>query len=435
MKSEVAKKRAKMRAADPPLSSPGQSLKFHLVNLAFLVSGIALTLVLLGLTPRLRHVVFEGTTPATLHAASGAAQDPAAVGPWGWLEITPFALPEPDSFLADSAEPLAAARWVFENYTPDGLSALFASLPANADLKARLLDRTGWQILQDGVVLHPSRELLERLDRPTRQRLYPLLGESRHNFSHYHSFRFPGRGFRQWFRRSGLPEEILDLIEDLTYTNRYGALCLVDIALLQHRLTQPEFHQFLRSLYSEPAVLASLRIHPKSDLPTMAAYWGRGGREEEVLPLLQAVAEVPGGGSLSIGHLLPPFARNRLYTYRSDTNNVVNEQDCFWTAVNFFRRNPDPRLKAGLSPHQILLEEYTEIREAPRLGDVLVFMQRGSAIHACVQVAGDVVFTKNGANFRQPWILMRLPDLITRYSSDQPIALLTLRPKNPALGP
>lgn len=153
------------------------------------------------------------------------------------------------------------------------------------------------------------------------------------------------------------------------------------------------------------------------------------------MPLLQALADMPGGGSLGVDHLLPPFARNRLYSYRSDTNNAANDQDCFWTAVNFFRRNPDPRLKAGLSPHQILMEDYAESRDTPRLGDVFLFMRGGSAVHACVQVAGEVVFTKNGAEFRQPWILMRLSDLITRYSSDQPLSLITLRPKNPTPGP
>lgn len=435
MKSQVAKKRAKMRAADPPLANPGHSLQFHVINLACVLAGVGLALGLLGLLPRVRHAVFHEAAAAS--PAPGAATSPGAAlnGPWGQLEVIPFTLPEPESFLADSAEPLAGARWVFEKYTPDRLAALLASLPASADLRIRLLDRKKWQILQDGVVMYPDRELLERMNRPTRQQLYALLGESRLNISQYHSFRFPGLGFRRWFKRSGLPEEVLDLIEELTYTNRYGAICLADIALLQQRLTPQEFRQFLRSLYSEPAVLVSLRIPSGSSLPALAAYWGRGEREEEVLSLLQGLAEVPGGGSLSVGHLLPPFARNRLFTYRSDTNHVASEQDCFWTAVNFFRRNPDPRLKAGVSPHQILLEDYAESREAPRLGDVLIFMQGGSAIHACVHVAGEVVFTKNGANLRQPWILMRLPDLITRYSSDQPLSIITLRPKNPTLGP
>lgn len=425
MKPEVAKKRAKLRSADLPVPGRVHPLKFHLANLASVLLGAGLTLALLHGPTQWHRALFAAGNPGgpAVHRTNGA---------WGRLELTPIALPEPDSYLPGAAEPIPAARWVFENHTPAQLAALFESLPATPELKALLLNRAGWQVLQDGVVLYPSLRALELLDRQSRQRLYPLLGESRHNFSHFHPFRFPGKGFRAWFKRSGLHPEILDLIENLTYTNRYGALCLVDIGLLQHRLTPHEFQEFLRSLYREPAVLASLRIAPGDNLDALAAYWGRGGREEEIRPLLHAVAELPDGGGLSVTHLLPTFARNRLYTYRSDTNKVVSEQDCFWTAVNFFRLTPDPRLAAGMSPHQILQQECDPVRDAPRLGDVLVLRQGGSAVHAAVYVAGDVVFTKNGANFRQPWILMRLPDLLARYSGDQPLSVLNLRPRQPA---
>lgn len=427
MKPEVAKKRAKLKSADQPPRSLLEALRFNLANLLFLLAGMGLAALLLKFWPTNAN---SGTLPT--NPATAAAPTPTR-GPWGELELTRFSLQEPAPYLPDVHEKIPAARWVFEKYTTDQLTALFQSLEVTPGTRARLLDRSQWQVLADGVVLHPSRELLHGLTQRARQQLYPLLGESRHNFSHFYPFRFRAGGFEDWFKDSGLPSEALEFVRDLTYTNRTGALCLVDIALLQERLTPHEYSQLLQSLYSEPSVLLSLRVRPTSDLPSLAAYWGRGGREQEVLAILRSLSHVPGGGSISVSHLLPPFARTRLYTHHSDTNSPVNEQDCYWTSANFFRRDPDPRLAAGVSPHDILISDYEESRERPRLGDVLLVMERQKPVHACVYIADDVVFTKNGANYHQPWILMQLADMLARYSSDQAMAILVLRPKNPTL--
>lgn len=424
MKSDVPKKRAKMKAADQPPPSPGESLRFHTASLLFLLAGIGLTLAVLHWVPRLGRAVVGGQPAAAI---------PRLTQPWGDLDITPFAMLEPVEYLPANAEQSLVARWFFEHVTPEQLTALFESLPAAPSLKALLLDRSRWVVQTDGVVLHPTRGLLEQLDRATRQRLYPVLGESRLNFTQYGSFRFPQAGFRPWFEQTGLHGEVLDLIEELTYTNHAGALCLSDVGLLQGRLTPHEFRLLLRALFSEPAVLMSLRVGPDSPIPALAAYWGRGGREAQVHALLEAVATVPGGGTLSVTHLLPPFARARLYTFRSDTNNPVNEQDCFWSTVNFFRSESDPRLPPGVSPHQVFDAHYRPGQEPYQLGDALLFFEENnpSPIHACVYIAANVVFTKNGGDFRQPWVLMPLSELLPRYSGERPLRVSALRPNFP----
>jgi hypothetical protein len=42
------------------------------------------------------------------------------------------------------------------------------------------------------------------------------------------------------------------------------------------------------------------------------------------------------------------------------------------------------------------------------------------AAHMCVYIAADVVYTKNGVDPKQPWVLMRMKDLLALYTSDQP---------------
>ena len=42
------------------------------------------------------------------------------------------------------------------------------------------------------------------------------------------------------------------------------------------------------------------------------------------------------------------------------------------------------------------------------------------AMHACVFIADDVYYTKNGTDPNQPWVLMRMKDMMTQYASGQP---------------
>lgn len=55
---------------------------------------------------------------------------------------------------------------------------------------------------------------------------------------------------------------------------------------------------------------------------------------------------------------------------------------------------------------------------------------KDQAVHAAVYIADDIVFTKNGNNIRQPWILMRLKNLIAAYSVAGQPHILVYRNKN-----
>jgi hypothetical protein len=50
-------------------------------------------------------------------------------------------------------------------------------------------------------------------------------------------------------------------------------------------------------------------------------------------------------------------------------------------------------------------------------GDVIFFMDgtSGNAIHSCVYLADDLVFTKNGRSPTQPWVVMKLDDVVSYY--------------------
>jgi hypothetical protein len=44
-----------------------------------------------------------------------------------------------------------------------------------------------------------------------------------------------------------------------------------------------------------------------------------------------------------------------------------------------------------------------------------------------VYVADNIVFTKNGNNYRQPWMLMRIPDRLTTSPSTPPLHPVYMR--------
>jgi hypothetical protein len=40
----------------------------------------------------------------------------------------------------------------------------------------------------------------------------------------------------------------------------------------------------------------------------------------------------------------------------------------------------------------------------------------GNALHSCVYIADDIIYTKNGENMAAPWLLMKIGDVKRIYS-------------------
>ena len=115
---------------------------------------------------------------------------------------------------------------------------------------------------------------------------------------------------------------------------------------------------------------------------------------------------------------LPPTARRLLYTFpNSDFGRTGYYPDCHWTSLNF--QNPDPldRLADPPLATAYVLQNYTKVQGPYRYGDVIFLMDgaTGNAIHSCVYLADDLVFTKNGRSPTQPWVVMKLDDVVSYY--------------------
>lgn len=418
-------KNKRSRTSDASKLQGGRRGGIRISHLVFLLIGMAL----MGLASVLR----PGLTPPPASAVaiqSSNASPAAQSAPWGELEYSRFALGQPEVYLPDSTNQIPAPAWYFEKTTPEQVTALFNAVETSADMRKLLLDTNRWQREGDTVIVNPTSEILLGLGRPARQRIYSLLARSQVNVPQQFPFRFRADGFDQWFAHSRLAPEKLELVRSLTYTNRGGSVCLADIDVLQEKLGPDDFRDVFASLYSEQSLFLSLRVNPSTDVNALARYWGRGGREQEVLAILKSVAKSPGGGTVNVAYLLPQFARLRLYTFApATTNSAATGQDCFWTALNFFKRESEVQVTDSSSV-DTLTREHRETRDPPSFGDVVLFLESRKPVHACVYIADDVVFTKNGVNYHQPWVLMKMSDLRPRYATDRAMSMVVLRAKH-----
>ena len=84
---------------------------------------------------------------------------------------------------------------------------------------------------------------------------------------------------------------------------------------------------------------------------------------------------------------------------------------------------------------KVIRTRFDQVAEAREFGDLIVLgSDAGEVVHMCVHIAEDIVFTKNGADIHQPWVLMRLSDVLAKYPASQPLRFTAFRPRNNSAG-
>jgi hypothetical protein len=350
----------------------------------------------------------------------------------GLIEPLEIPLANPNGQFPDEKERLQKPRWVFENFSENTLARFLSSCDLREVERRTLLDKRSWAIDSNSIAIMPPEQLVWSLTPKARQQIYSMLAKSSANYAQCFPFRFPVDGFDAKFKDCGLPVEQVEKLKRLTYTNA-GFLCFTDLQAVQKILSAEDFKDLVSSLYAVPTYLLRLRVTPDTDVDALVKYWGRGGREKLVAPLLGALAHAPGGGAINISYFLPPFARLRLYTYPEAWQDpTAPKQDCFFTAMNFFNETPDTNFFDTTYSKRVLDSEYMAVKDEPSFGDVVtLFNSAGEPVHTCVYIAEDFVFTKNGVNSAQPWVLMRMPDMLMIYFAHETSGkMLVLRRKD-----
>jgi hypothetical protein len=138
----------------------------------------------------------------------------------------------------------------------------------------------------------------------------------------------------------------------------------------------------------------------------------------DIRPMIEGLKRSPRGGTVSLMYLLPPFARERLYTFPARAVPGEPIPDSFWSTFNFSNVEPDNRFLDLAECLRYLDQNFYPIAQPGICGDVLLFKNsKGQIRHSAVYIAADLVFTKNGKNRLTPWVLMRIADLQAMYSN------------------
>jgi hypothetical protein len=410
-----------------PVAGP-RALHVHFSPRMFIVSAVLIAVpwaVVVGLAVEMK--LHRGARRGASTGEESVETSPRASlgkpGAWGQLEYVRFNLEVPDEFVFVPSQDHPPIRWFFKGYTRDRAAEFLSSAgltPAQLDV---LLKKATWEAGPEGAAVTPGDELILGLSPAARAKIYSLLVEFPENNRQIDPIYFRPELLDERLANTGLSSPSLELLNSLLYKSDSSLLLFADFEPALRRLQDGDERQrFMKTVSRKPTLLARLKIDAESDTEALANYWGVGGRKKDLEPLLKALKSVDGGCRISIMALMPRFVREHLYNHPfTAPENATTKQDCFWSAMNFFNDQPDDRFNDMTYVGQVIDRDYYKILEPSQLGDVIfVATQKGTVVHAAAYLADDIVFTKNGAAYTQPWILMHLQDMVDSYSVHYP---------------
>lgn len=340
---------------------------------------------------------------------SAPAHHEQITGPWGMLEVTPIILDYPTSHTPFDFDLEPYRRWVFHGCTADTIRRQLLDAGVTARDAEGLLACLETNAAGDEAILRAPDAIVAGFSPAVRNAWYARLAHDPANQPHVRPFMFRCETIEEWFADSGVTTDVLKKIRPLLY-RRDNYLLFSDLQLVPPEITS----RFERvALYRALHRTATLRVRVFANDPltrqAVCEYWGHPNRVSEIEPLLVATAD-----GMSVLSFLPPFARERLYTYfESQPNGDEARRDCNWSTLNFFNAQPDNSVTTNVIG--ILQQQYEAITCPTQLGDVVLLFHGERLAHSCVYIADDIVFTKNGIGTGNPFVLEKLEDVQGRY--------------------
>lgn len=335
------------------------------------------------------------------------------------IESRDLYIEAPDELVSTLKAPDAVTRWVFPAGVADDLPDFFRRAGLPGGMIERLQLSGSSEGAEGELTLFPTVADLEAMTPEMRVAVYARLAESGGNENHHDPLIIPG-DLDAWLRDVRLRPELKEKLRRMTYPRGAVRIFSDFPVLLSYAESDTEVRRILRLRTRFQTLIAELKLTPDTDFNAVYDYWSDHRRARSIRPFLESLAESPSATSLDLIHLLPAFARRLLYTYPTADLAVKGSEflpDCHYSSLNFFNNIPRAYYLNSQLAAANLAESYAGVPEPFRFGDVLVFMnENDDALHSCVYVADDIVFTKNGYHMLTPWILMRLPTLRDLYS-------------------
>jgi len=366
---------------------------------------------------------------------TGPGADPiiAGDGPWGQLEYASIVISPPLEYAVEIADDFSTGTvWHFPDVDSAGLSNLLKEISLEAPLREKLLSLAKINTSLGGMSIYPPKEFVLSLSSESRSVLYVALCSYMENGDHQKQFAFRGSSTDQWFAGSAVSPKTRKLVEPLIY-QRQGFMYFADLRSLAEFITsRGELLRLVKTLSSEATFIVHLKLSADSDLESLVNYWGRGGRAQEVRPILESLVQKGGNQRINIVHLLPPLPRRKLYTYQAYSDGDIKQwRDCNWTAVNFFQEVPDDRFCKPGEVVSALRKDYYQINDKGHLGDIAIVLDANNrSVHAAVYIADDIFFHRCGPGSSAPWTLARGKDLVNYYPRSKKTTIRYYRRKD-----
>jgi hypothetical protein len=328
-------------------------------------------------------------------------------GPWGRLKAVHFELKAPEKVTLELCRTNLPA-WFFGSTTNKGqLDAFLTEAGCSPAETAELLATARPQT--NGWVVNPSLELRLSLPKPARAKINFHLADFPENVDQHYAIRWPKSEFREWLEGAELSVETKKWFEHLVYSDEGHFYFASEPTLTRLAPDDAEKIRICEALLRTKSMIVTLRVEADSNVDELVRYWGVGGREREVRPILEALARLPEGGEVDIANLLPPTPESLLYTYpRLDEPYT----DCHWAAFNFFNPSPQKRPLGVKETGDMYSKLFTPFTGELQFGDLVCFNNAAGFVqHTAVYIADDIIFTKNGYSPKKPWVLMRLSDV------------------------
>lgn len=402
----------------------------------FSLAGLIIfSLTLVGASSFIGYKLTAKSTPALAEAFAQNPKDKSqsvSVGPWGTLLTRDINLERPVEYLTEEVSDPKPEVWTFNGQKPDAVKAYLAQNGLSADQTAAAFAPGTFTETGSATVLQPSEKFLLSLDATERGKLYVAMAGMGVNLFFDYPYIFPGAVAESIYNDSRLNPDDVALFKRLMYQNG-NVNQLSDYAFLLSKIPTVERRVALaRSMSRQSAVLAGLVIKPDTDIDKIASYWGNmpNVRFTNIRPMLEALKELPEGGNLSLFYLLPKFARDRLYTFPLPPQPGEPAMDCHWTTFNFSSETPDNRFNDPAFGVAYIQKNYYQIAAPSLCGDIVLLVNDKQEVkHSAVYLCDNIVFTKNGNNYRQPWMLMRISDLLATYPATPPMKAVYMRVK------
>ena len=353
-------------------------------------------------------------------------------GPWGTLMTQEIQLERPAEYLTEEVANPQPEVWTFNGMKPDAVKAFFVKNGLSTEQIAAAFTPGDFTEIGSGTEIRPTDKFLLSLDGDARRKLYLAMAGMGVNLYLDYPYIFPGDLVETIYNDSRLNPQDVALFRQLLYING-GSQQLSDYPFLLGKIPTVERRVALaRSMSRQSAVLARLVIRPDTDIDKIAGYWGSMPNVHftDIRPLMESLKQMPQGGNVSLLYMLPKFARDRLYTFPQPPQPGDPTMDCHWSTFNFSNETPDNRFNDPTFAVQYIQKNFYQIAAPSLYGDIVLLMNDKQEVkHSAVYLADDIVFTKNGNNYRQPWMLMRIPDLLSTYPSTPPMRVIYMRHK------